>query len=519
MKTLKTLIIVSVVFGIAASAHAIKVHQRLFMMTNQIEAAHSVGMVEMDEADGMTNGVDLADGTVAVYTNGMLYVYHGGVWQEVAGQGGAITDVVGDDGINAVKTGDSVELDVVVGNGAIIDGSDQVAVGDGAGIVVNANDVAVGDGAGLVVNADDVAVGDGAGIVVNADDVAVGDGDGLVVNANDVAVGDGAGLVVNADDVAVGAGDGITVNADDVAVDATVVRTFGDQNITGNKLFSDIFVTNLFAINETIVNTIVSNVAIVATNLSVEGIIDMNNNQITNLAAATRGDMAVNYTQLTNVTQNVQGDLIAATNQVYIDATSYTDGALNTANNYTDSATNALMQTAEDTFVNEAGDNMTGILGMGANRIENVANAVNAQGAVTHSQLEAATNGITVDVSLQDAYEEGNTISTSFGNGDVIIGGTEGVEISTADGLGITGGDLYVANDAIINGGASVDGNTLQVRNGNNIQMSGSGGDIQVNGAGGGQVNMDGATGNESVRLEGGKLVIYSGGSLALEFE
>jgi hypothetical protein len=47
----------------------------------------------------------------------------------------------------------------------------------------------------------------------------------------------GNGLTYTTGVLAIGAGDGITVNADNVAVNNTVIRTTGDQTITGNTIF------------------------------------------------------------------------------------------------------------------------------------------------------------------------------------------------------------------------------------------------------------------------------------------
>ena len=48
----------------------------------------------------------------------------------------------------------------------------------------------------------------------------------------------GNGLTYSTGNISVGAGDGIVVNADNVSVDATVVRTSGDQTISGTKHFT-----------------------------------------------------------------------------------------------------------------------------------------------------------------------------------------------------------------------------------------------------------------------------------------
>ena len=57
---------------------------------------------------------------------------------------------------------------------------------------------------------------------------------GVISLANTTA---GNGLTYTNGVLAVGAGDGITVNADNVAVNNTVIRTTGDQTITGNTSF------------------------------------------------------------------------------------------------------------------------------------------------------------------------------------------------------------------------------------------------------------------------------------------
>ena len=57
---------------------------------------------------------------------------------------------------------------------------------------------------------------------------------GIINLANTTA---GLGLTYTTGVLAVGAGDGITVNADNVAVNNTVIRTTGDQTITGNTTF------------------------------------------------------------------------------------------------------------------------------------------------------------------------------------------------------------------------------------------------------------------------------------------
>ena len=444
MKTLKTLVVITLVLGVAASAQAIKVHQRLFMMTNTIEAAQSVGLVETNIND-LTTAV--TDGTVAIDTEGVMYIHHTGVWHRIAG-GGDLSSAT---------------------NQVLIDAKYYTD---------------------------------------------------LATNA-------------------------VGVTWDDRWVNQSGDTMSGSLDMGNNDISNVNFlaVRNLQAENETVLNIVVSNMAMVTTSLTVRGVLDMSGYNITNLAEATRGDMAVNYNQLTNQISSVEGDLVAATNQVLIDARTYTDAAtnsvLNTSINYTDAATNAvynqsvnytdnatngLMNDADARFVNITGDDMTGILGMGGNRITNVADAIAPQDAVTKAQLDAATNGLAGDVTLQKAYENGNTITTSAGEGDVTIAGTETLEVTTAGGAHISNditvdGDSQIGGNETITGGLTVNGGDVEVNNGNNVTVETTG-QIQVDGAGGGQINMDGNTGNESIRLNSsGKMVIYSGGQIALEFE
>ena len=60
---------------------------------------------------------------------------------------------------------------------------------------------------------------------------------GRVNTAIDAYIIGGNGLTYSSGTIAVGAGTGITVNADNVAVDNTVIRTTGDQTVTGNTTF------------------------------------------------------------------------------------------------------------------------------------------------------------------------------------------------------------------------------------------------------------------------------------------
>ena len=60
---------------------------------------------------------------------------------------------------------------------------------------------------------------------------------GRVNTAIDAYIVGGNGLTYSSGTIAVGTGTGITVNADNVAVDNTVIRTTGDQTVTGNTTF------------------------------------------------------------------------------------------------------------------------------------------------------------------------------------------------------------------------------------------------------------------------------------------
>lgn len=90
-------------------------------------------------------------------------------------------------------------------------------------------------------------------------------------------------------------------------LDDTYVNTAGDT-MTGPLTINNNLIVNgeLFAVTSKFVNIVVSNSALIATNLTLQGVLDMGGNQITNLGPATRGDMAVNLDQLTNAMQQTQ---------------------------------------------------------------------------------------------------------------------------------------------------------------------------------------------------------------------
>ncbi|MCX7846480.1 MAG: hypothetical protein N2595_00390 [bacterium] len=334
-------------------------------------------------------------------------------------------------------------------------------------------------------------------------------------------------------------------------VNDTYVNVDGDT-MTGPLTINNNLIVNgeIFAVTSTFVNIVVSNSALIATNLSLQGILDMGGNQITNLAPGTSGMDAVNYNQLSNAIANAGGNLVAATNAVvnqliiYVDAatnavgqtwddrwvntsgddmtgilgmggnritnlapgvagtdavnlnqltnaTSNANANLNALSNYianvmiTNVANyNYLTNQVNDTYVNVSGDDMTGVLGMGGNQITNLAPATRGDMAVNYTQLTNAMQQTQNAVDLQKAYENGNTITTSAGEGNVNIAGTQALNVTAAGGINVNGGNLKVS-------GSTTHG-----------------------------IHLDGATGNEAIRLNSnGKIVIYSGGSIAMEFE
>ncbi len=77
------------------------------------------------------------------------------------------------------------------------------------------------------------------------------DGSGLYKQGNTIGVGQGAGITVSANAVAVNAGSGLTADANGVHIDGTVVRTTGDQVVSGVKEFASANNTNLnLSVNE-----------------------------------------------------------------------------------------------------------------------------------------------------------------------------------------------------------------------------------------------------------------------------
>lgn len=262
-------------------------------------------------------------------------------------------------------------------------------------------------------------------------------------------------------------------------VDDTYVNVAGDTMTGPLAISNNLLVTgtikagNIYAETSTIMNIVVSNTALFATNLTLQGVLDMGGNQITNLAPATRDDMAATYGQLTSMVVVIGGDLTAATNKVVIDA-----------NNYITTATNAIGEVWDDRWVNQDGDDMTGVLGLGGNQITNLAPATRGDMAVNYNQLTNSMQHAQNNVTLQKAYDNGNSIATTVAKGPVNISGNQALNVTSSDGVNVNGGNLKVS-------GSTTRG-----------------------------VNLDGATGNEAIRLNAdGKMVIYSGGSIALEFE
>jgi hypothetical protein len=236
---------------------------------------------------------------------------------------------------------------------------------------------------------------------------------------------------------------------------------------------------DIYALTQTVLNITVSNQCIVATNLQVQGV-------ITGVVGTNLNSAAVTYAQLTNALANAGIDVAGATNALWQQTVIYVDGA-----------TNAIGDVWDGRWVNVEGDNMTGILGMGGNRITNLAPGVADNDAATVGQVNDAIAGATNSVDLQQAYVNGNTITTSAGEGNVVIGGTQNVTVNATGGVDVNAG------------GVNVDAGNVSVNNG---------GDVVVDGPNGGQVRVNGAS--ESIRVNGaGKMEIWSGGAVALEFE
>ncbi len=308
---------------------------------------------------------------------------------------------------------------------------------------------------------------------------------------------------------------GVTNQLDDIYVNESGDTMSGDLNMGGNDILNVNYleVKNLYAEHETVANLTVTNIALLLTNVTINATLNMAGNQITNLADATRDDMAVTYRQLTNAVGDISEQLIAATNQVFIDARTYVNHATNQtlidarayteyytgvatnqvlidARSYTDGATNSVVILGDDRWVNESGDDMTGMLGMGGNRITNLADAVEAQDAVTLGQLDAAVASATNSVTLQQAYANGNEIATSAGAGNVIISGTQGLSVSAAGGVAVSGGSLTV---------------------------SGAGNHVNV--AGGNRVNLNGAAGNDYMTRDDNGIHVYRNGQLVMSYD
>jgi len=339
-------------------------------------------------------------------------------------------------------------------------------------------------------------------------------------------------------------------------VDDTYVNITGDTMTGPLVIQSDLTVDGtiragaIYAETSTFVNIVVSNAALITTNLTLQGVLDMSGNQITNLAPGTAGMDAVNYDQLTTAVVNVGGNLVAATNQVTINL-----------NNYIAGATNAIGEVWDERWVNEDGDDMTGILGMGGNRITNLAPGTVGTDAVNLNQLTNAAGNAVANINALSNYIA-NGMITNVANYNFITGQVDAtyVNITGDDMTGILGmggnvitnlgpatrGDMAVNYDQLTNAVQqaqdSVDlqkaydnGNSIATTAGKgNVNISGSqalnvtadggvnvnGGSVNVSGSTSQGVNLDGTTGNEGIRLNSdGKLVIYSGGSIAMEFE
>ncbi len=99
-------------------------------------------------------------------------------------------------------------------------------VGEGTGITVTANAVSTNDS--------EIVHDNLSGFVANEHV----DHSTIIITAGEGLLDAGGGDLTASRSLDIGAGDGITVNADDIAVDSTVVRTFGNQTISGIKTWT-----------------------------------------------------------------------------------------------------------------------------------------------------------------------------------------------------------------------------------------------------------------------------------------
>lgn len=113
--------------------------------------------------------------------------------------------------------------------------------------------------------------------------------DARVNTAIDAYIIGGNGVTYSSGTIAVGAGDGITVNADNVAVDSSVVRTTGDQSISGVKTFTGELVvpsiTSANANNSIYVNPSSNSCFIVINGFPVQLTADSDIGQVENVGA------------------------------------------------------------------------------------------------------------------------------------------------------------------------------------------------------------------------------------------
>ena len=100
-------------------------------------------------------------------------------------------------------------------------------VGGGTGITVTANAVSTNDS--------EIVHDNLSGFVANEHV----DHSTIIITAGEGLLDAGGGDLTASRSLDIGAGDGITVNADDIAVDSTVVRTFGNQTISGIKTWTE----------------------------------------------------------------------------------------------------------------------------------------------------------------------------------------------------------------------------------------------------------------------------------------
>lgn len=248
-------------------------------------------------------------------------------------------------------------------------------------------------------------------------------------------------------------------------------------------------------------------------NMQGNKLINMGGNKITNLAPGTAAMDAVNVSQLEALGASNNAAVVALSNYVR-------DVMITSVVNYS-----YLTGQVDDTYVNVTGDTMTGPLTIDSSLTVNGQLFARDVVALTQTVLNiTVSNECIVATNLQVQGIITGVQATNLNDAAVTY-----AQLTNAIG-GASSGDLYVkkAGDTmtgqlVINaGGLDINEGGATVSGGVTVESGGvivNGGHVVVNGSAGGQVQLNGA--NESIRVNNtsGKLEIWSGGAVALEFE